>query len=463
MRPRKLALLFLLLGFGVAVETAHDLKTRMAIGPMGCRVLTGRFQGPSYSFETEQSREGLAADLALEVENAFGEVRVWKGEPGRVRLRVRKVVFLPSEQAARQLAERIETRLELQGDTLRVTTNRRELERTSDAGFETHLSLEVPPATRVRVRNEHGAAAVSDVRQADVWASYDAVRVERVLAEAQVDNRHGDVFAEAVGGALTLKSRYGTVRVEDVAGLATLGVEHGNATVSRVGGLKATLNYGDLAAEAVRGELEVHGRHAAVKAHDVTGRAQVETSYRDVELRQVGGDAHVKAQHSALAASLLAGALSVETSYDDVEATDVAGPVSARVAHGGFRGRGLRQGARVQTSGDDVELAAFEGPVEVEAQRGSVRLLPEKALLDALSASALRGAVRLLVPPDSHFELDASASRGEVNVDVPDLTLNESSSTHVRGRLGKGGKTVTLRSAHGDVTVEAQPRKAALR
>ncbi len=65
MKPRKLALLFLILGFGALVETAYSLKTRMAIGPMGCRVLTGRFQGPSYSFEVEETRDNLPAGLSF--------------------------------------------------------------------------------------------------------------------------------------------------------------------------------------------------------------------------------------------------------------------------------------------------------------------------------------------------------------------------------------------------------------
>src|SRR5262245_40728344 len=175
MRLRKLALLFLLLGFGAAVETAHNLKTRMAIGPMGCRVLTGKFQGPSYSFEVEETRQGMPAELALQVENAFGEVRVWKGEPGRVKLRLRKVVFLPTEARARELAERLTPSLALEGTTLRVTTNRRELEQTRDVGIETHLALEVPPDTRVRIQNEHGAASVADAREASVWSSYETV------------------------------------------------------------------------------------------------------------------------------------------------------------------------------------------------------------------------------------------------------------------------------------------------
>jgi DUF4097 and DUF4098 domain-containing protein YvlB len=461
MRPRKLLLLFLLLGAGALIETAYGLKTRMVIGPMGCRVLTGRFQGPSYSFETEETRTGVPAELALAVENAFGEVRVWKGEPGQVKLRLRKVVFLPTEEKARELAARLKPSLALEGGTLRVATNRRELEQTSDVGIETHLALEVPPDTRVRIQNEHGAASVADAREASVWSSYEAVRVERIAGAAEIDNRHGDAFADQVGGTLKLTSRYGNVEVKDVAHKATLQLEHGDARLLRVGGLDATLRYVDLVAEAVAGELTVDGRHASVKASDVKGRALVDTSYRDVELRQVGADVRVKTEHGALIAERLLGALSVEVTYDDIEARDVAGPVEARASHGGFKGSGLKQGARVKTTGDDVELRGFEGAVDVETQRGAVRLFPEKPLLEQLTVTAQRGGIQLEVPAGSRFELEASAGRGEVQVNVPELEISESSPSRLKARLGQGGKGVTLRTDHGDISVETRTNSAA--
>jgi DUF4097 and DUF4098 domain-containing protein YvlB len=389
MRPRKLLLLFLLLGAGALIETAYGLKTRMVIGPMGCRVLTGRFQGPSYSFETEETRTGVPAELALAVENAFGEVRVWKGEPGQVKLRLRKVVFLPTEEKARELAARLKPSLALEGGTLRVATNRRELEQTSDVGIETHLALEVPPDTRVRIQNEHGAASVADAREASVWSSYEAVRVERIAGAAEIDNRHGDAFADQVGGTLKLTSRYGNVEVKDVAHKATLQLEHGDARLLRVGGLDATLRYVDLVAEAVAGELTVDGRHASVKASDVKGRALVDTSYRDVELR------------------------------------------------------------------------GFEGAVDVETQRGAVRLFPEKPLLEQLTVTAQRGGIQLEVPAGSRFELEASAGRGEVQVNVPELEISESSPSRLKARLGQGGKGVTLRTDHGDISVETRTNSAA--
>jgi DUF4097 and DUF4098 domain-containing protein YvlB len=266
-----------------------------------------------------------------------------------------------------------------------------------------------------------------------------------------------------VGGALKLYSRHGNVEVKDVAQATTLTVEHGTLRVQRVGPLEATLAYSDLTADAVRGELTVRGRHAGVKAGDVSGRAVIETSYRDVELRGLSGDARVKAEHGGLKASSLKGALEAEISYDDAVARDVAGRVEARVSHGGFRGEGLAQGARIWSSGDDVVLSGFEGPVEVEAQRGGVRLLPGKPLRDTIAVTTSRGAILLAVPPGSSFLLDASASRGEVQLDVKDAEVSEASASRVKARLGEGGKNVTLRTQHGDIAVEARAASASTR
>jgi len=460
MKPRKLALLFLLLGFGAAIETAYNLKTRMAIGPAGCRILTGKFQGPSYAFESEETKQSLPADLQLDVENAFGEVRVFKGEPGKLKLRVRKVVFLPSEDKARAFAAGIITRSELSGGTLRVTSNRRDLEQSNDTGFETHLVIEAPPGTRVKVQNEHGAVNLADAAEAKVWSSYDAVRVERITGSAEIDSRHADVFAEKIDGALSLYTRHGNADVRDVAKFATLSVEHGDLAVARVASLQANVQYSDVSAEDVAGDLEVHGKHASLKASRIKGRATVETTYRDVTLRSVDLDVRVKTEHGALTADSLKGALSVDASYNDVEATDVTGPVEVRVAHGGFKGSNLKQGARVRTSGDDVEIRGFEGPIDVGTQRGGVRLSPDKPIVDSVTVVANRGAIHIEVPAGSRFDLEASASRGEVRADLPELTINESSSTRLKGKLGTGGKTVSLKSEHGDITVETRTAAA---
>jgi hypothetical protein len=78
-----------------------------------------------------------------------------------------------------------------------------------------------------------------------------------------------------------------------------------------------------------------------------------------------------------------------------------------------------------------------------------------------VTVTALRGGIQLQVPAGSRFELEASARRGEVQVNVPELTISESSSTRLKARLGQGGKNVTLRTEHGDISVETRTSSAA--
>ena len=56
MSARKIGLLLLLLGFGATVETAWQVRGDVGIGPEGCRVIGGRFYGPSWSFEQTAER-----------------------------------------------------------------------------------------------------------------------------------------------------------------------------------------------------------------------------------------------------------------------------------------------------------------------------------------------------------------------------------------------------------------------
>ena len=101
MTARKIGLLLLILGAGAAFETAWAVRNHVDIGPQGCRVLGGRFYGPSFSFE-DTVRADAPAGARVEVTNAFGRVQVTTGEPGEVKLTLRKVVYRPTEEQARE-------------------------------------------------------------------------------------------------------------------------------------------------------------------------------------------------------------------------------------------------------------------------------------------------------------------------------------------------------------------------
>jgi DUF4097 and DUF4098 domain-containing protein YvlB len=456
---RKIALLVLIVAFAASLETAWIVRGDVRIGPEGCRVMGGRFYGPSWAFEASAERavaEGQAP--RLEVENAFGGVSVSAGAPGAVKVKLRKVVFLPTEEKARAFADRIELRLTGDGALVRVGTNRDEIGRRDETGFETHLEIEAPPQTVVEVRSQHGRVELAGVAQADVVSSFEGVKVERVAGTLKLEARHGDVSVEEIGGGLELNSRHGNVSVSGVAAAARLDVQHGNVEVRRSAGLEVDLAHGELTAEIVGGDLVVRGQHAPVRGSDVTGRAEIETSFGDVRLERVGGELRARAQHGGVAASDVAGGANVEASHDGVTLERVAGPVEVVVQHGGVEAKGLARGARVRASGADVTLDGFSGPIDLEVERGSARLAPGSTLDADIVAQATHGGVQLEVPEGSRFDLDAESQRGRVDAPLEGITAADEGRRGQRasGRHGGGGVSVRLK-ADGDVELESRP------
>ena len=62
MSARKIGFLILILLFGAVVEIAWNVReNRYSLGPEGCRVLGGRFYGPSFDFEETAERPLPAA------------------------------------------------------------------------------------------------------------------------------------------------------------------------------------------------------------------------------------------------------------------------------------------------------------------------------------------------------------------------------------------------------------------
>ena len=281
MSARKIGFLILLLGFGAAVETAWQVRGDWRIGPEGCRVIGGRFYGPSYSFEQTAERTLTPGEAPrLEVRNAFGGVSVTAGAPGVVKVKLRKVVFLPTEEKAQAFAERVELRLSGDGalvkvghqprrDRPRPGHRLRDAPRDRGAGRDRRRDPQRARARRPRRRGERRRRLL--LRR----------RLGREARGRRSSSRPGTARSARAGSAPAWSSppRHGNVEVSDVTGPAKLDVEHGDLSARQTGPLEVAIQYGGFDAEGVAGDLVVRGGHAGVRASDVTGRAEVETSF----------------------------------------------------------------------------------------------------------------------------------------------------------------------------------------
>jgi DUF4097 and DUF4098 domain-containing protein YvlB len=456
---RRIALLLVILGFGGAIETTWSIRNRVDIGPFGCRVLRGRFDGPSFTFEEQQHRP-LGPATTLGITNAFGSVHLVGGDGSEVEVQLKKVVFAQTEERARAIAARVRLQAETSGDTLSIGTNREDVVRDEgDVGLETHLQIQMPRGTRLVLRNEHGETTVLEAGASDVDVSFGEVRVERVSGPLALKSRHGGVKVERVAGEVRLEARFGDLDLSDLASPASLDVEHGDVTLARVAGVRLKLAHGRLSGSAIGGDLDFEGQHAEVEVAEVAGTARVATSFNGVRLSRVRGDARVNGEHVEVHLEDVTGAAFVKTTFDGVNVTGVKGGLEAETEHGGIEARSIGKGARLHAAGGDVLLEDFDGQVTVESDRGDVRLVPTRPLVAALQVRSGHGDVSLDLPEGTRASIEARTERGNVSVEVPGFLAASTGEREVRGSLGSGGPEIKLAAKRGDVAVrEAGPK-----
>jgi hypothetical protein len=461
MRAAKIGLLFLILMFGAGIETAWQVRENIGLGPMGCQVLGGRLYGASFVFQSSEERP-VEAGRAIEVRNTFGDVTVRAGEPGKVAVALRKVVFRPKEEEARAFAERLRIVVREESGRLVVTTNREDLDRERpggrQVGFETHLELTVPADTPLSVHTEHGGIDASGVAQADLAGSFEDVRAEHIAGALKVDVHHGGAQVREVGGTLTLTGKHGDVLAEDVKGTVSIEREHGDVKLSRVGPTTVSTTHGGVEVDGVVGDLEARVEHGGVEAAHVAGRAVVSSSYDGITVRHVEGEARLRAEHGGVEAEDVLGALFAEASFAGVRLLRIGKDADVTVSHGGVDGRALAGAVRVKSSGDDVSLDGFAAAVDVDAERGSVDLSPAGPITHQVTVRAQHGGITLRVPSGSDLTLEAAARPGDLEVDLPGFVVERKDETGTTGRLGKGGVSVKLAASHGDVHVQHSAR-----
>jgi DUF4097 and DUF4098 domain-containing protein YvlB len=455
MRARKLLLLVVILCCGAGIEVAHGVRDDLSIGPTGCRVLSGRFYGPSFEFDTEERSE-LAPGTAVLVENAFGAVVVSGTGGSELSARLRTRVYAPGREQARAFSEQVRLDVGMLDGRLRVATNRDALggESRRTPGFETDLELVVPAGTALEVRSHHARVELQDLGSAVVAASYEPVTVARVSGSVDLKARHGKLHVESIGGELDLQSSHGDVSIGDVAGAARLDVRHGAVRARGIAGLTLRHHYGQLDASEIAGDLELHGVHAGVRAREVSGKARVETSYADVRLSGVRGELRSVTLHGGLRVDSAGSALSAEVSDGRVRLDAVNGPLALTTRRSDVRVFGLREGGRIESDGNDVELRDFSGALEVRVRLGDIRLFPGGPLehsLDAVSRDG--GSITLALDPGSGFRLDAEAPHGEVRDDLADFEVTRRERGKLTGGVGQASTPVSLRAERGDVVV----------
>lgn len=166
--------------------------------------------------------------------------------------------------------------------------------------------------------------------------------------------------------------------------------------------------------------------------------------------------------------------LDVHTGDGNLTARDIQGNLRLDTGDGTMRADGLHGTLRFHTGDGHIEGSGLDGDVDADTGDGSIVLdgrFDEMAArtgdgnieLTVEAGSHMKGPwnvhtgdghVRMRLPNDFSADLDAHTGDGKINLDFSVTMSGSLSSGTIRGKLGNGGQTLTIRSGDGSIYIE---------
>lgn len=248
--------------------------------------------------------------------------------------------------------------------------------------------------------------------------------------------------------ALDLRSANGSIRARGVDG-----------------GVRAVSSFGAVTVEAVRGSVDARSDNGAVDVKEITGEVQARSSFGWVRVTKVHGPVTAHSDNGRVDIRDIQGGVEAGSGFGAVVLKDVTGEVQAESANGGVEAEGIEAAdrARLKSSFGSVRFAGAAQTLSAESDNGSVTLALRE-IPDDTTASSHFGAVSATLPTGADADIEARTEFGRIDTSglKPGAAggmlqpASESTGKSWSGRLGAGGKKLSLRSANGSITIRQE-------
>jgi hypothetical protein len=206
--------------------------------------------------------------------------------------------------------------------------------------------------------------------------------------------------------------------------------------ISRVAGVELTNSRGESSVKQIAGPVSGTFRGGELQIADADA-VKLTTVGVDVRIDRVRGETTLNMRAGELKGSDLGGPIDLDTTGTDIDLDRLdkaTGMVRVNATAGSVSLKGLRTEGRIDVRGADVDVVI------------------ERAA--ALAIYAEGGDPIEITPPPGGYQLDAVAADGSLTLPPGTLEVTTSGQEHrATGPIGGGGPTLTIRSAHGNITV----------
>jgi DUF4097 and DUF4098 domain-containing protein YvlB len=206
------------------------------------------------------------------------------------------------------------------------------------------------------------------------------------------------------------------------------------------------------------GSVEVQNVNGSVEV-DGWDRTEVEVHAVKTAERREADLARVTIEVAAKPASV-----AVMTRYPQDDGVEVAVNYSIRVPHGAtlklvstingtLRVSGIENVGALRAVNGNIEVYDSAGKVAARTTNGNLRLELRRVEAGGVSAETTNGSIVLALPSGSNASLEARSFNGGFQSELPLRMEGALRPREVRGRIGRGGGPVLLRTINGGIRV----------
>lgn len=365
---------------------------------------------------------------------------------------------------------------------------------TGQSQFERPLSRQIALETidTLDVTTRSGAIAVTGTDAADCGLEARIVAYAPTEQEAQDLAEQVEIVGQAAGSTMKIRSKE-----PELSNNRWIVVSY-TITIPRRMNVRCNSDFGGLDVSHVEGRLDAQSGNGAVKAQDIRGPTDLNTSFGVIECRDVAGTSiTLHSGNGSVSAVGLRGPVTAETAFGAISCEDFAdgdlklksgngkieianasfGVCDARSSFGVIAGRNLK--------GDSVTLNSGNGSVEIDnVQTKTLDLFSSFGSLRAtgvtasdISATSGNGGVRIVCSPSTPADLDAqvrstfgsveftapagfsgevslSTGFGSVQTALPVTVSGELNRNRVSGKVGDGTGKIHIESGNGSVELK---------
>ena len=105
-----------------------------------------------------------------------------------------------------------------------------------------------------------------------------------------------------------------------------------------------------------------------------------------------------------------------------------------------------------KTSNGRIEITNVLGVLEANTSNGRIIAEIPEIINDELDISTSNGSIELFIPSKLNINIEAITSNGKIKLNEIEVITSEMSSKYLKGRIGNGGKKLSVTTSNGNIT-----------